>query len=169
MAGQEALTSAPLAGGLRFANAGGGATGRPPVSRAGEALGIVYYSSASLNTHRFVAKLGWPAERIPPPASGRQLVVSGPYVLIVPTYGGGHDSAAVPRPVIGFLNHEPNRAWLRGVIASGNTNFGTAYGLAGDIVAAKCQVPCLAKFELMGTPCDVRRVRDGLTEWWTNQ
>jgi len=38
---------------------------------------------------------------------------------------------------------------LRGVIASGNRNFGEAYGRAGDVIARKCGVPWLYRFELM--------------------
>ena len=76
-------------------------------------------------------------------------------MLIVPTYGGGNEGGAVPKQVIKFLNDEDNRALIRGVIAAGNTNFGEAYCIAGDIIAAKCHVPYLYGFELMGTTEDV--------------
>ena len=127
---------------------------------------LVYFSSASGNTHRFVAKLGLGASRIPLRPSEPPLRVEHPYVLVVPTYGGGNDRGAVPKQVIAFLNDPGNRAGIRGVITGGNTNFGTAYGPAGDIVAAKCGVPLLYRFELMGTPDDVGRVREGLTSSW---
>jgi len=39
--------------------------------------------------------------------------------------------------------------------------------MAGDIIAAKCQVPHLYRFELMGTPEDVQRVNQGLEKFWT--
>ena len=42
---------------------------------------------------------------------------------------------AVPVQVKRFLNDERNRSGIIGVIASGNTNFGEAYGIAGDIIA----------------------------------
>ncbi|WP_410375382.1 class Ib ribonucleoside-diphosphate reductase assembly flavoprotein NrdI, partial [Cronobacter malonaticus] len=32
-----------------------------------------------------------------------------PYILVVPTYGGGGTAGAVPRQVIRFLNDEHNR------------------------------------------------------------
>jgi protein involved in ribonucleotide reduction len=73
----------------------------------------------------------------------------------------------VPRQVIKFLNNEENRSLLRGVIGAGNTNFGETYCLAADVVAAKCSVPVLYRFELMGTSDDVDRVQQGLEEFWT--
>ena len=124
--------------------------------------GVVYFSSTSENTHRFVEKLGVPASRIPLYAKDEPLKVTEPYVLIVPTYGGGNGQGAVPKQVIRFLNDPDNRAQLRGVIGAGNTNFGESYGLAGDIIGSKCKVPHLYRFELFGTPDDVRAVRDGL-------
>ncbi|WP_405218874.1 class Ib ribonucleoside-diphosphate reductase assembly flavoprotein NrdI [Agrococcus sp. Ld7] len=127
---------------------------------------LVYFSSVSGNTARFVEKLGRPAARIPlypkdPPLEQRE-----PYVLIVPTYGSGNGAGAVPKQVIRFLNDEQNRKHLRGVIAAGNTNFGAGYGLAGDIIARKCGVPHLYRFELFGTADDVRVVNEGLEALW---
>lgn len=127
---------------------------------------VVYFSSVSGNTARFVEKLGRPAARIPLYATEPPLEQREPYVLIVPTYGGGDGKGAVPKQVIRFLNDEQNRQHLRGVISAGNTNFGSGYGLAGDIIARKCQVPHLYRFELFGTPDDVRVVNDGLDALW---
>lgn len=128
--------------------------------------GIVYFSSVSENTKRFVDKLELPAQRIPLRAITPMILASEPFVLIVPTYGGGTPSGAVPKQVIKFLNIEHNRSLIRGVISSGNTNFGPAYGLAGDIISSKCRVPMLYRFELMGTPDDVRVVHEGLEQFW---
>ncbi|MFJ7071204.1 class Ib ribonucleoside-diphosphate reductase assembly flavoprotein NrdI [Streptomyces sp. NPDC098781] len=130
--------------------------------------GLVYFSSVSENTKRFVEKLDLPATRIPlhPHREGMPRVIE-PYVLIVPTYGGGERAGAVPKQVVRFLNVEANRALLRGVIASGNTNFGADYCLAGRVISAKCRVPELYRFELLGTDRDVRAVREGLQRFWT--
>lgn len=84
-------------------------------------------------------------------------------------YHPGGSAGAVPRQVIRFLNDEHNRALLRGVIASGNRNFGEAYGRAGDVIARKCSVPWLYRFELMGTQSDIENVRKGVTEFWQRQ
>ncbi|VTM21986.1 ribonucleotide reductase stimulatory protein [Raoultella terrigena] len=129
---------------------------------------IVYFSSSSENTHRFVQRLGLPAVRIPLNERER-IQVDEPYILIVPSYGGGGTAGAVPRQAIRFLNDPHNRQFIRGVIASGNRNFGDAYGRAGDVVAQKCSVPYLYRFELMGTPHDVANVRKGVSEFWQQQ
>jgi protein involved in ribonucleotide reduction len=134
--------------------------------------GLVYFSSVSENTHRFVQKLGMEATRIP--LRGR-IQVDEPYVLVLPTYGGGHATpdinagGYVPKQVIAFLNDEHNRSLLRGVIAAGNTNFGAEFCYAGDVVSRKCGVPYLYRFELMGTDEDVEAVRAGLADFWKDE
>ncbi|AIR71014.1 class Ib ribonucleoside-diphosphate reductase assembly flavoprotein NrdI [Dickeya fangzhongdai] len=131
---------------------------------------IIYFSSQSENTHRFVCRLELPTMRIPLLAEAPMPDIASPYILVVPSYGGGGGThGAVPRQVIHFLNQSSRRALLRGVIAAGNRNFGAAYAIAGDIIAAKCQIPCLYRFELSGTPEDVDNVRRGVTQFWLQQ
>ena len=137
-----------------------------------QSCNLVYFSSVSENTHRFVEKLGIPAMRIP--LHGR-IEVDRPYVLVLPTYGGGratpdiNDGGYVPKQVIAFLNNKRNRALLRGVIAAGNTNFGAEFCYAGEVVSRKCGVPYLYRFELMGTDEDVQAVRAGLADFWKDE
>ncbi len=130
---------------------------------------VVYFSSVTENTRRFVDKLGLPSARIPLHRNDEPLIVNEPYVLVTPTYGGGvsmtgQNSKPVPKQVIRFLNNEHNRSFIRAVVAGGNTNFGTDYGLAGEIIAAKCKVPYVYRFELMGNENDVRVLRGGLLQ-----
>ena len=135
---------------------------------------VVYFSSASNNTARFVEHCafegaGIHTARIPLRAADEALHIDEPFVLICPTYGGGEATKAVPVQVKRFLNDPANRQWIRGVIAAGNTNFGTAYAAAGPIIARKCHVPLMYRFELMGTSDDVRAVRKGLIEFFRTQ
>lgn len=130
---------------------------------------VVYYSSATGNTHRFVKKLSLPSKRIPMRKTDPELIVDEPYVLVCPTYGGGasishQNTRPVPTQVIHFLNNEHNRSLIRAVIAGGNSNFGTDFGKAGDVIAAKCKVPYVYRFELLGTQEDVAIVRAGLID-----
>lgn len=47
---------------------------------------LVYFSSSSENTQRFIERLGLPAVRIPLNERER-IQVDEPYILIVPSYG----------------------------------------------------------------------------------
>ncbi|URN98397.1 class Ib ribonucleoside-diphosphate reductase assembly flavoprotein NrdI [Leclercia adecarboxylata] len=129
---------------------------------------LVYFSSSSENTHRFILRLGLPAVRIPLNERER-IQVDEPFILVVPSYGGGGTAGAVPRQAIRFLNDPHNRQLIRGVIAAGNRNFGDAFCRAGDVILQKCGVPYLYRFELMGTQQDVDNVRKGVNEFWQRQ
>lgn len=130
------------------------------LDRAG--LDVVFYSSASGNTARFVARLNALATRIPISPKDEMPAARRPFVLICPTYADGEGRGAVPKQVIRFLNNPANRAQIRGAIAAGNRNFGATFALAGRIIAQKCNVPLLYSFELAGTETDIACVRDGL-------
>ena len=129
---------------------------------------IVYYSNFSENTHRFVQKLGLPSTRIPIEWRGEgPFTVVRPYVLVVPTYGGHRESKQVPKQVVDFLNVKSNRDLLKGVIGTGNTNFGDTYCRAAERISAKLGVPLLYRVELLGTPDDVEQVLERLKQLWT--
>jgi protein involved in ribonucleotide reduction len=128
---------------------------------------LVYYSSTSGNTHRFVEKLGMAGMRLPVDAASEPPLAGEPFVLVLPTYGGSDGKGVVPKPVIRFLNVDANRSLIRGVIAAGNTNFGPDFCRAGSVVAQKCAVPLLYRFELLGTDEDVANVKQGLERFWT--
>ena len=131
---------------------------------------LVFFSSVSENTRRFVERLDRAAARIPlRPRLDGMIRATQPFVLVLPTYGGGEHAGAVPKQVIHFLNDQANRALIRGVITAGNTNFGEHYCIAGPIISAKCRVPELYRFELLGTDRDVTRVSAGLPEFWARQ
>jgi protein involved in ribonucleotide reduction len=128
---------------------------------------IVYFSSTSENTKRFVEKLGIKSTRIP--LFGKEVEdfeVEKDSILVLPTYGGGEDKRAVPKQVIKFLNNPANRAKIAGVVALGNTNFGETYCIAGDIVSEKLNVPLLYRVEILGTPDDVIEVKERINKLW---
>lgn len=127
---------------------------------------IVYFSGASGYTHRFVEKLELPARRIPlMTKDAKEFTVDDEYVLIVPTYGS-KTQGYLPRQVKTFLNIPENRAKMIGVIGAGNTNFADEYVAAAHVIHKKTGVPIMYTFELAGTPEDVEKVKDGLTNLW---
>lgn len=120
---------------------------------------IVYWSSKSGNTKRFVEKLGVELFKLPLSKQEDVPVVDFPYILITPTYGGGGLKGAIPPAVIAFLNNPVNRQRIVGVVSMGNTNFGSAFCLAGRIISEKCGVPNLFNVEIFGTEEDVEKVK----------
>ncbi|XOT28911.1 class Ib ribonucleoside-diphosphate reductase assembly flavoprotein NrdI [Bacillus subtilis subsp. subtilis] len=113
---------------------------------------IAYYSRTG-NVRRFVTKTGLPAVEIAP-----DLTLAEPFVCVTGTYGFGQ----VARPVADFL--AANGAYLAGVAASGNRNWGGNYAKAADIIAAQYGVPVIGRFELAGTDEDVAKIREFLSE-----
>lgn len=131
--------------------------------------GLVYFSSKSGNTARFMRALGFEADRIPIAAEEPMPAPRNPFVLVTPSFADGQGRGAVHRQVIRFLNDLENREHLRGVIAGGNRNFGALFGSAGDVISQKCGVPVLYRFELAGTITDIARITEGLDRFWKTQ
>ena len=69
----------------------------------------------------------------------------------------------VPQHVEEFLRSN-NNFFLKGVIASGNTNFGTKYCLSADKISRKYNVPIVAKIELRGTKKDIIKITKSYDE-----
>ncbi len=133
---------------------------------------IVYFSSISNNTHRFVLKTKYHKNSHRIPVNPKQTIsVDEDYVLICPTYSGGSGDTkgAVPKQVIQFLNDENNRKHCFGVIASGNTNFNDTFCLAGTILSTKLNVPLLYQFELLGTSDDVTNTEEILSNFFETE
>ena len=64
---------------------------------------VVYFSSVSENTKRFVEKLGYSSIRIPLKSEeAASFTHESESVLVVPTYGSGDDNNTVPKQVISF-------------------------------------------------------------------
>jgi protein involved in ribonucleotide reduction len=129
-------------------------------------LDIIYFSNRSENTKRFVEKLGYERSfRIPMKWDERvPFLVAKPYVLFVPTYGSGNDGYSIPASVKKFLNVSANRRLMKAIVGFGNTNFGTHYCKAAEMIASKAGVPILARIELLGTPEDVQLVQQKMRE-----
>lgn len=87
-------------------------------------------------------------------------------MLVVPTYGGNKETKQVPKQVVNFLNIKINRDLIRGVVGTGNTNFGDTYCKAAERISAKLEVPLLYRVELLGTSEDVNQVLERLETLW---
>lgn len=127
---------------------------------------LVYFSSVTEYTHRFVGKLDDTAVRIPLVAKeAESFTVNEDFVLVTPSYGAA-SKGFVPKQVIKFLNNPENRKHIKGVIGTGNMNFYTDYCKGADIISEKCDVPVLYRLELSGTEDDIRIVNEGLKKFY---
>lgn len=122
---------------------------------------IVFYSSETGNTLSFIKKLGMEENAFQIKSKMPNLVeISSPYILFIPTYAANDGRGAIPKSIVKFLNNQNNRTLLKGIVASGNKNFGSNFCLAGDLISNKCDVPVLYRYELRGTQHDVTNVMD---------
>lgn len=127
---------------------------------------IVYFSSVTENTKIVIDRLPFPSQRIKLRAKDPEVLVDYPFIFFVPTYGGGHGEGAVPPQVRKFFQRKEHRDLCVGVVGSGNLLFGEKYGIAGDILADRLQVPMLYRFEIRGTLDDLEKIEDGITSNW---
>jgi protein involved in ribonucleotide reduction len=137
-------------------------------------INVVYFSNYSGNTKRFVEKVDdgtFNIFRIPIDYrdSSVDSVSTAPFILFVPTYGGGSDRSAIPRQVRRFLNVPQNRDLLRGVVGLGNTNFGEHFCKAADLISRKTGVPVIARVEIFGTKDDVIKVQERMRMLYDNE
>lgn len=71
------------------------------------------------------------------------------YILITPTFGFGE----VPVVVSKFLKE--NYKHLKGVVGSGNKNWGERFANAAEIISSEYNTPLLMKIELHGNKKDI--------------
>lgn len=121
---------------------------------------IVYFTSKTGNTARFVNKLERASIRIV-----KDLIVDEPFILFVPTYAAMDGKGSVPTPMIKFLNELTNRSNLQAIVGFGNRNFGKNFAIGSEVISLKCKVPILHKVELFGTPEDVEKVQYRIKEY----
>ncbi|PCF55018.1 ribonucleotide reductase assembly protein NrdI [Staphylococcus delphini] len=88
--------------------------------------------------------------------------VTEPFIIVTGTIGFGE----VPQPVQQFL--EINHENLKGVVASGNRNWGSNFAKAGATIADTYHVPLLMKFELHGNSQDTTEFKEKVVNFYEN-
>ncbi|MFF3099444.1 class Ib ribonucleoside-diphosphate reductase assembly flavoprotein NrdI [Viridibacillus arvi] len=110
---------------------------------------MIVYASRTGNVRNIVSKLKVESIEI---CEG--LLLSEPYLLITYTDGLGD----IPVKVTRFL--EENKELCKGVVVSGNSNFGHAvFGGAGEKIAATYHVPLVRKLDLRGYQADYEAIQ----------
>ncbi|HWL23188.1 MAG TPA: class Ib ribonucleoside-diphosphate reductase assembly flavoprotein NrdI [Ureibacillus sp.] len=110
---------------------------------------MIVYASRTGNVKYIVSKLQVESIEITP-----NLNLDKPYLLLTYTDRLGE----VPTIVAKFL--ESNYQLCRGVVVSGNSNFGHGmYGAAGDKIAKAYHIPLVRKIELRGYHSDYEAIQ----------
>lgn len=110
----------------------------------------VVFASRTGNVESIVNKLG--VDDLMQIESGHE-EVNEDYILFTYTDGYGD----VPVEVDDFLSG--NAEHLKGVVVSGDTSYGEAYGGAGNVIAEQYNVPLLYKVENEGTEEDIAEMK----------
>lgn len=85
-------------------------------------------------------------------------VIDKPCLLITRSIGFGN----VPISTMEFISK--NLSYIKGVAVSGNKNWGTNYGAAGDKIQEQFNIPLILKFEALGMKEDIEYLRKWIGE-----
>lgn len=85
--------------------------------------------------------------------------VNEPFIIATGTVNYGE----VPLPVDNFLSRHSK--YLKGVISSGNRNWGENFAKAGDVIAEKYNVPLIMKFELRGNQKELNQFNERMEKF----
>lgn len=110
---------------------------------------VIVYDSLTGQTKRFVTKLGIKAIDINDYYETEELVF-----LITRSFNFGE----IPKSTSHFLDEFSNK--VVGTAVSGNRNWGTNYGKAGDHIERIYKIPLILKFEGSGFDKDVEFLKD---------
>ncbi|AMO85215.1 hypothetical protein B857_02419 [Solibacillus isronensis B3W22] len=117
---------------------------------------MIIFASRTGNVRSIVQKLGLPAKDL-----AEVEKMDEPYLLFTYTDGLG----SVPPIVDQFMT--ANFELCKGIIVSGNRNFGHAFfGRAGDLLAAQYGIPLIEKVEMRGTPANYEAITDYYYSIW---
>lgn len=122
-------------------------------------MATLVYASLTGNTARFMQKIAnlrptWRLVKLTP-----ELELGEHFHLVTFTTGLGE----IPPMVEKFL--AKNSAHLLSVTASGNMNWGKTFGVAGDKISEKYQVPLLMKYELAGNQKTAEKLINKIEEF----
>jgi protein involved in ribonucleotide reduction len=111
---------------------------------------MIVFTSRTGNARYIVSQLELPSVEITV-----DLAVSVPYILFTFTDGLGE----IPEIVVAFLNNFSNIQNLKGVVATGNVNFGDNFCNSAEIISKKYNVPIIRKIDLRGTKEDLDSIK----------
>lgn len=115
---------------------------------------LIVYDSLTGMGRRFAESLGYPTLDIK-----QADTLDEPCLLVTRSFNFGE----VTEDARIFL--DKNKDHVIGVVVSGNKNWGTLYGKAGDIIQEEYGIPLVLKFEVTGFPSDKEFVKKFLEDY----
>lgn len=118
----------------------------------------IVFSSRTGNVKKLISKLGLSESSI---EIEENTHMSEDFILFTYTAQLGQ----VPEIVDQFLGKNDHHKFCKGVICSGNTNFGmNLFTRAADLINQNYGIPILKRLELAGLPRDVEEIKNILKE-----
>lgn len=111
---------------------------------------MIAFTSRTGNVKYIVNKLGLPSIEI-----SSNLTIHESYFLLTYTDGLGDN----PKVVNDFLENKQNQYYLKGVIVTGNINFGNNFCKNADTISTKYNIPIIRKIDLRGTQEDLDQIK----------
>ena len=110
---------------------------------------MIAFASRTGNVRYIVSKLNGELLEISP-----NVVIERPFLLVTYTDGLGD----IPKPVEQFL--KDNHTFCKGVVVSGNRNFGHhVFAGAADKIATTYAIPLVRKIDLRGFTADIEEIQ----------
>lgn len=119
---------------------------------------IIVYDSLTGQGKKFALKLGYEAIKISDYHEDNDSYI----FLVTRSFNFGE----VPKTTIDFLNTYHKR--VIGTAVSGNRNWGTNFGKAGEVIEKKYQIPLVVKFEMGGMDNDIIKTKKFIEDFINN-
>lgn len=121
---------------------------------------LVYFSQTG-QTRRFVQKIQ-AVEKFEITVDSYEIDMKDFYILIMPSYEADVYPAVIDTAA-DFLERGNNLDYCRGLFGSGNRNFAELFGITARTLAEEYDLPLLHTFEFQGSPSDVKKMEEELS------
>ena len=117
---------------------------------------VIVYDSLTGQGKKFALKLGYEAIKI----SKYRETDDQQVFLVTRSFNFGE----VPKTTLDFLSLYHDR--VIGTAVSGNRNWGSNFGKAGEVIQERYQIPLIVKFEMAGLDADIKKVKAFMTNYF---
>lgn len=129
--------------------------------RDGSKMAALVYFSQTGQTRRFVQKIQ-AVEKFEITVDSYEIDMKDFYILIMPSYEADVYPAVIDTAA-DFLERGNNLDYCRGLFGSGNRNFAELFGITARTLAEEYDLPLLHTFEFQGSPSDVKKMEEELS------